>query len=204
MIEKAFNQCFVNFEYMNTMGLSLAKGRFYDREYGSDITNAFVVNEALVEEMQWGDEAIGKKFIRGVNIQGADNPEGEIIGIIKNYNYGSLHNPVEPLVMACQDNASFMRTLSVRVSGQEMEEVLPWIEEKRNAFNPAYPITYSYLSDELDTLYGEEKIIFALVLWVGALSGLSVISMKSSVQGVFCQSFRSASIMIASDGFWHK
>ena len=169
MIEKAFNQCFVNFEYMNTMGLSLVKGRFYDREYGSDITNAFVVNEALVEEMQWGDEAIGKKFIRGVNIEGANNPEGEIIGIVKNYNYGSLHNPVEPLVMACQDNASFMRTLSVRVSGQEMEEVLPWIEEKRNAFNPAYPITYSYLSDELDTLYGEEKIIFALVLSFTAL-----------------------------------
>ncbi len=169
MIEKAFNQCFVNFDYMNTMGLSLVKGRFYDREFGSDMTNAFVVNEALVEEMQWGDEAIGKKFIRGVNIQGANNPEGEIIGVIKNYNYGSLHNPVEPLVMACQDNANFMRTLSVRVSGNQMEEVLPWIEEQREAFNPAYPIQYSYLSDELEALYGEERIIFALVLSFTAL-----------------------------------
>lgn len=169
MIEKAFNQCFVNYEYMNAMGLSLVKGRFYDREYGSDMTNAFVVNEALVEEMQWGDEAIGKKFIRGVNIQGADNPEGEIVGVIENYNYGSLHNPVEPLVMACQDNARFMRTLSVRVTGGQLEEVLPWIEEKREAFNPAYPIEYSYLSDELNTLYKEEKIIFALVLSFTAL-----------------------------------
>ncbi len=55
MIEKAFNQCFVSYDYMNTMGLTLVKGRFYDREFGSDMTNAFVVNEALVEEMQWGD-----------------------------------------------------------------------------------------------------------------------------------------------------
>ena len=169
MAEIAFNQCFVDFDYMNTMGLSLVQGRFYDREFGSDMTNAFVVNEAMVEEMQWGDNAIGKKFIRGVNIQGADNPEGEIIGIIKNFNYGSLHNPVESLVMACQDNANFMRTLSIRVSGGSMEEVLPWVEEQRETFNPAYPIQYSYLSDELDALYGEEKIIFALVLTFAAL-----------------------------------
>ena len=169
MIEKAFNQCFVSFDYLNTMGLSLLKGRFYDREFGSDMTNAFVVNQALVEEMQWGDSAIGKKFIRGVNIQGANNPVGEIIGVVKDYNYGSLHNPVEPLVMACQDNARFMRTLSVRVSGQQMEEVLSWIEEKRAAFNPAFPLQYSYLSDELDALYGEEKIIYALVLTFTAL-----------------------------------
>jgi len=169
MTEIAFNQCFVDFDYMNTMGLSLVQGRFYDREFGSDMTNAFVVNEAMVEEMQWGENAIGKKFIRGVNIEGADNPEGEIIGIIKDFNYGSLHNPVESLVMACQDNANFMRTLSIRVNGGTMEEVLPWVEEKRETFNPAYPIQYSYLSDELEALYEEEKIIFSLVLTFAAL-----------------------------------
>ena len=169
MTEIAFNQCFVDFDYMNTMGLSLVQGRFYDREFGSDMTNAFVVNEAMVEEMQWGENAIGKKFIRGVNIEGADNPEGEIIGIIKDFNYGSLHNPIESLVMACQENANFMRTLSIRVSGGSMEEVLPWVEEQRETFNPAYPIQYSYLSDELEALYGEEKIIFSLVLTFAAL-----------------------------------
>lgn len=164
MIEKAFNQCFVSFDYMNTLGLTLVKGRFYDREFGSDMTNAFVVNQAMVEEMQWGENAIGKQFIRGVNIQGANNPVGEIIGVVEDYNYGSLHNPVEPLLLACQENANFMRILSVRVGGDQMEEVLSWIEEQRNAFNPAYPLQYSYLSDELEQLYGEEKIIFTLVI----------------------------------------
>jgi len=164
MIEKAFNQCFVDFDYMNVMGLTLEEGRFYDQEFGSDMTNAFVVNQALVDEMQWGDSALGKQFIRGVNIQGANNPVGEIVGVVKDYNYGSLHNPVQSLLMACQNNARFMRTLSVRVSGNQMEEVLPWVEEQRESFNPAYPIQYSYLSDDLENLYEEEKIIFALVI----------------------------------------
>lgn len=164
MGEKAFNQCFVNYDYLDVMGLTLVEGRFYDREFGSDMTNAFVVNEALVKELQWGDDALGKQFIRGVNIQGANNPVGEVIGVVKDFNYGSLHNPVEPLVMACNENANFMRTLSVRVQGENYQEVLNWVEEKRNEFSPAYPIQYSYLSNELKALYGEEKVIFALVI----------------------------------------
>ena len=169
MSEVAFNNCFVNYEYMKTMGLILEEGRFYDRKYGADENTSFVINEAMVREMQWEDGALGKQFILGVNIQGADNPVGEIIGVVKDFNYGSLHNPVESLVLICRDNAQFMRTLSIRVSGNQMEEVLQWVEEKRAAFNPAYPIQYSYLSDELDSLYGEEKIVFALVLTFTAL-----------------------------------
>ena len=164
MQEKVLNNCFVNYEYLDVMGMTLVEGRFYDREFGSDENNAFVVNESLVKEMQWGAEAIGKKFIQGINIQGANIPVGEIIGVVKDFNYGSLHNPVEPLVMLCREDTRFMRTVGVRIMGNQMQEVLSWIEEKRAAFNPAYPIQYSYLSDELDTLYEEEKVIFALVI----------------------------------------
>jgi len=64
----------------------------------------------------------------------------------------------------CRDNAQFMRQLHVRVNNNQMQEVLSWIEEKREAFNPSYPIQYSYLSDELDELYKEEKVVFALVI----------------------------------------
>ncbi len=164
MQEKVFNNIVVNYEYLDVMGMQLTQGRFYDRDFGSDETNSVVINEALARDMQWGDSAIGKKFIVGVNIQGTSNPEAEIIGVVKDFNYGSLHNPIEPLVMMCRDNAQFMRQLLVKVNNNQMQDVLKWIEDKRKAFNPSYPIQYSYLSDELDALYGEEKIVFALVI----------------------------------------
>ena len=164
MAELAINLCVVNYEYLDAMGLELVRGRFYDREFGADENTSFVVNEALVEAMKWGEEALGKRFIFGVNIQGANNPEGKIIGVVKDFNYGSLHNPIEPLVLICRDNAGFMRTMNVRVAGDRMPEVLQWIEEKREAFNPSYPFTYTYLDEELRALYSEEKIVFGLVL----------------------------------------
>jgi putative ABC transport system permease protein len=164
MIEKAFNNFIVNHDYMDVMGLELVEGRFYDREFGSDLTNAFVVNEALVREMQWGDSALGKQFIPTVNIQGGNTPVGEIIGVVKDFNYGSLHNPVESLLLRCFDNQNFMRILSVRVAGGDMQGVVDWIKEVRESFNPAYPIQYSFLNDELEELYEEERVIFALVI----------------------------------------
>ncbi len=71
--------------------------------------------------MQWGDGAIGKKFIRGVNMEGADNPVGEVIGVVGDFNYGSLHNQVEPLLLTCREDPQFMRTLSVRVTGGDFQ-----------------------------------------------------------------------------------
>jgi putative ABC transport system permease protein len=50
------------------------------------------------------------------------------------------------------------------VANDNMQDVLNWIVEQRDAFNPSYPIQYSYLSDELNALYEEEKVVLALVL----------------------------------------
>ena len=165
MQEKTFNLIVTDFEFAEVMGIPMAEGRFYSEDFGSDETNSVVVNEALVREMQWGDDAIGKKFIVGVNIDGANNPEAEIIGVVKDYNYGSLHNPIEPLVILGRKNFPQLRLLHIKVDSEEhMPEVLNWVEEKRQAFHPSYPIQYSYLSDELGELYKEERIVLTLVV----------------------------------------
>jgi putative ABC transport system permease protein len=146
------------------MGIPLVAGRYYNREFGSDQNNSIVVNEAVVRAMQWGDSALGKKFKLAPNVQNITTPDAEVIGVVKDYNYGSLHNPIEPLVFVCRENVPFLRLLHIRVENDQMQDVLNWVVEKRNAFNPSYPIQYSYLSEELDSLYEEEHVVFALVI----------------------------------------
>lgn len=164
MTEKVLNLIFVDYDFADVMGFEMSHGRFYDRAFGSDQTTSFVVNEVAMREFQWEDNPLGKKFIRGVNIEGADNPVGEIIGVVKDFNYGSLHNPVEPMVLLFAENANFMRTLSVRFNGDKPQEIIEWIKEQRESFNPAYPIQYTFLSEELEVQYKEEKIVFALFI----------------------------------------
>ena len=164
MQEMTFNQIYTNHEYLDVMGIPLSEGRFYDREFGSDRDNSIVVNEAVVRAMQWEGSALGKKFKLAPNVQNISTPDAEVIGVVKDYNYGSLHNPIEPMVFVLRDNVQFLRLLHVRVQNDQMQDVLNWVEEKREAFNPSYPFQYSYLSDELDELYEEEHVVFALVI----------------------------------------
>ncbi len=164
MQEMTFNQIIANQEYLDVMGIPLVQGRFYNREFGSDQDNSVVVNEAVARTMQWGDNALGKKFKLAPNVQNITTPDAEVIGVVKDYNYGSLHNPIEPLVFVLRENVQFLRLLHIRVNNDQMQDVLSWVEEKRDAFNPSYPIQYSYLSDELETQYEEEHVVFALVI----------------------------------------
>jgi len=164
MQEMTFNQIYTNHDYLDVMGIPLSEGRYYDREFGSDRDNSIVVNEAVVRAMQWKGSALGKKFKLAPNVQNISAPDAEIIGVVKDYNYGSLHNPIEPMVLVLRENVQFLRLLHVRVQNDQMQNVLNWVEEKREAFNPSYPFQYSYLSDELDALYEEEEIVFALVI----------------------------------------
>ena len=164
MQEMTFNQTAVNHEYLDVMGIPLVQGRFYDREFGSDRDNSIVVNEALVRAMKWGEDALGKQFKLAPNVQNITTPDAEVVGVVQDYNYGSLHNPVEPLVMIMRDNIQFLRLLHIRVNNGQMQEALAWVEEQREAFSPSYPIQYSYLEDELQALYEEERIILALVI----------------------------------------
>ena len=57
-----------------------------------------------------------------------------------------------------------MRTLTLRINGDDMQGVIDWIEEVRESFHPVFPLQYSFLNDELDALYKEEKVVFALVI----------------------------------------
>jgi putative ABC transport system permease protein len=164
LVEMTFNRTVTSHDYLDVMGIPIVQGRFYDRDFASDQDNSIVVNEAVVRAMNWGEDAIGKNFKLSPNVQGITTPDAEIIGVVKDYNYGSLHNPIEPLVITLNENAQFLRLMHIRVAGDNMPDVLNWVIEQREAFNPSYPIQYSYLSDELDDLYEEERVVLALVL----------------------------------------
>jgi len=164
MQEMTFNQIITNQEYVDVMGIPLVEGRYFDHKFTSDQDNSVVINEAVVRAMQWDESALGKKFKLAPNVANITTPDAEVIGVVRDYNYGSLHNPIEPLVFVLRNNVQFLRLLHVRVNSDQMQEVLSWVQEKRDAFNPSYPIQYSYLSEELDEQYEEEHIVFALVI----------------------------------------
>ena len=78
--------------------MKVIAGRNFSKSAGTDFLNAFIINESAVRAYGWKtpENAIGKSFIRGKQ---SDGKKGHIIGVVKDFDFNSLNNPMEPLVM---------------------------------------------------------------------------------------------------------
>lgn len=166
MQQLTIDNMFVDYDFIDVLGIKLKDGgRNFSLEFGEDPQSSFLVNEALCRELGLGDDAVGKRFRPGVDLDGQGPPEGQIIGVMEDFHYSSLHNPVKGMVFRVNDNAQqFMRTLSIRTNGINTTDIISYIEEIRDDFNALYPIDYSFLEDDIDELYAQEKVIYALFI----------------------------------------
>ncbi|RQW00453.1 MAG: FtsX-like permease family protein, partial [Calditrichaeota bacterium] len=155
MEEQALNWFMIDYDYINMMRMELAEGRQYDREMGTDLKEAFIINETAAMRLNWGDEPLGKRIQFGIDLEGNAQRDGKVIGVIKDYNFGSLHNPVEPMLMII--NEQFLGQLSIRLAPENREEIIDFIKSEWEKFGNNRPFNYIYLENKLDEFYADEK-----------------------------------------------
>ena len=155
MEEQALNFVLIDYDYINMMEMELAEGRQYDLEMGTDMKEAFIINKTAAMRLNWGDEAIGKRIQFGVDLDGSAQRDGKVIGLVKDFNFWSLHNPVEPMVLIIADR--FLGQLSIRLSEENREETIEFIKFEWEKFGNNRPFSYIYLENKLDEFYADEK-----------------------------------------------
>ncbi|KEO72670.1 ABC transporter permease [Anditalea andensis] len=136
----------VGIDFIDHFDMELVAGRSYSREFPSDSTSALVVNEAAARQYGYANPAdiIGKKFDQW-------GREGEIIGVVKDFNFISLHRPIEPLTLPFDAYES--RFLSIKIKADNMQNTIAEIENIwKNAF-PHRPFLYSFLDEDFNRQY---------------------------------------------------
>ena len=78
----------VGYDFLEVFGIELVEGRTFSREFATDTSRAYLLNETAVRALGW-DSAVGKH----IDING----EGTIIGVVKDFHLQSLHQAIEPL-----------------------------------------------------------------------------------------------------------
>ncbi len=156
LTDKALNNYFINWDYIDLLGIKMKLGRNYSRDMGTDATKGFIINEAAARELGWGDDALGKRFQFGINLDGTAARDGEIIGVVSDYHYRSLHNKIDPLVLLLQDNVRFLPFINIRITGKNTDKVIEYIDKKRQEFGDIYPFDYKFLTENLDEYYKAE------------------------------------------------
>jgi putative ABC transport system permease protein len=159
----------VDYDFLDTFGLEMTEGRFFSKEYSTDVTGSFVVNQAAVKAMEM-DDPIGKELK-------VWDYKRRIIGVVKDYHFESLRNPIIP--MAMRIDPRWYQQACVRISPHRVSDTLGFIENKWKELHPRYPFEYRFLDDTLNSLYRSEQSIGTVV------SVFTVLALFISCLGIF-------------------
>lgn len=129
-----------------TFGYELVAGRWFDFSRQTDLAN-FIVNESAVKAMGLTNP-IGTEVIMWQR-------KGEIIGVTRDFHFGSLRNEIGPLVFTAYSPAFY--NISLKISPENREETLDYVKEVFHGFDSNYPFTPSYLGERFREFYRQEE-----------------------------------------------
>ena len=139
----------VDEDYMDVYGIDVVSGRNFSKEFPSDAQSAFLFNESLVKTLGW-TQPLGREF----EIWWGDL--GQVVGIVKNFNFHSLHRGIDPMCLYYRKDQRYIYYLSVKIRGGDIPETLGFLKDTWGKFSPHYPIDYSFFDDIFDNAYRSE------------------------------------------------
>jgi putative ABC transport system permease protein len=145
-------------DYIRTMGMKIVKGRSFSKEFLSD-SNAIIINETTEKILARIDPINTKLYV-------ADNNNKllpyNIIGVVKNFNYESLHQKVGPLSMMLGKGGGGY--VAFKVSPSNVAGIISRMEEKWKALAPGMPFSYRFLDDSFNEMYNAEQRVGKIAL----------------------------------------
>ena len=168
MGEHAINFMMVDTSYLQFMGVKLASGRFFDGRNGTELKEAVIINEVAAKKFGWGDNAIGKKVQFGINLDGTADRYCKVVGVVKDFNYASLHNPIEPLFFFIGERPGYY--VSVKVDGSVQNATHERVVQTWQSFGSRQLPDFKFLDQTLSLMYKNEQKIGQLFAVASALS----------------------------------
>jgi putative ABC transport system permease protein len=165
-----FSRLNVRHDFLKTFEIPLLAGRDYSRDITTDDTLALVVNETLVKSFGWTpEEALTKYYDFGPY-------RGRIIGVTKDFNFSSKHEPIGPIVLPLNTFPGafnlFLKYMAVRVSPTNTQASIQTLEKLWKSMLPGRPFEYFFLDNELNNLYKAEANLSKVA---GTFSALAIV-----------------------------
>jgi putative ABC transport system permease protein len=171
---------YVDENYIPTLGMQMETGRNFSKDFPSDSTG-IIVNEAAVKVLGFKDplkESLYRPNMNNGNISGAT--AYHIIGVVKDFNYSSMHSNIGPLVIQEGDNRG---SIAMRISTKNIPPLIDKVQNQWNSMAPGQPFDYSFMDADFNKLYTAEQqtgklfITFAIfAIFIGCLGLFGLVS----------------------------
>ena len=155
----------VDYNYLETMGIAVKRGRTFDPERSGDNRRVVVLTEAAARVYGLEKSPIGK------TIPGdGEREDARVIGIVEDFHNASLRNPIGPVVFSLGLERTW--TAVVRLAPDATREGLNAVRATWNEFLPDRPFTYSFLDQQIEAQYRSERRLATLF---GLFAGLAIL-----------------------------
>ncbi|TMI81336.1 MAG: FtsX-like permease family protein [Bacteroidetes bacterium] len=185
----------VDTSFFDTYDMKLAAGRFFSPAFPADTAKSLIVNEAAVRTFGWQrpDNAIGKRFGKGDDQQ-------VVVGVVKDFNFESLHKPVEALRIGYAKSGN---SLSLKIDTRHTDEALNHLKKIWASSVPDVPLQYAFVEEKVNQQYGNENkmqgVFYAfaglsLLIACLGLFGLSIYVVERKVKEIGIRKVLGASV----------
>ncbi|MES1216413.1 MAG: ABC transporter permease [Bacteroidota bacterium] len=144
-----FADAVVGYDFVKTLKLQMKEGRDFSKEFGADSVS-FLLNETAVNK-------IGLKNPIGSTVIWGNHP-GKVIGVMKDFHFGSMHQTIDPLIVRLDENWPW-GTILIRTESGKTKEAITSLGKLCKEMNPKFPFTYQFSDLEFAKLYRSEEVI---------------------------------------------
>lgn len=168
---KLVNSMFVDYDYINVMGLTLLQGRNFDSAMLPTLdTSAYLIANESAAKMLGYKNIIGKKLETGYFY---GQRKGRIIGVVKDFHASSLRDTIRPLFLILgtvgrpEGKTNF---LSIKIKSEDLFNTIRYVHNVYEAFGQGSPFRYTFLDEEFNRQYQNEEKQKTLFNWLAGLS----------------------------------
>jgi putative ABC transport system permease protein len=133
------------------MGITMVEGRYFSPDFATD-TTAVVINETA-KQIIGLKNPIGRRLL--VPISADKKIPLTIIGVMKDFNFESLHRPIHPIMISC-NNTNYDGYITIRIQKDKTKEVLDYLTQTWKKYTTEAPISYFFFDQEFEHMYKTE------------------------------------------------
>jgi len=176
-----------SYDFEKIFNIEFLQGHSF-KQGSSEDTDGFIINEAAAKSLGWPlDDVVGRQLTR---LTGNNSATGTVIGLVKDFHYRPVYDPIKPLVIARAQGGAKM---CIKLAGQNVKETLAFIENEWKANFDGVPFRYSFLDKNFEQMYAKEEslrksiqyfsflAIFIACLGLLGLSSFSIENRKKEI-----------------------
>jgi len=174
---KQFYQLTADYDYLDTLKIEILDGRNFSKEFRTDESKAIIVNETLVDYMNW-DFPIGK------SLPGKRFPPHRVIGVVRDFNFESLHNAVAPVIIVLDPTTllrgindistsyspRLLNFINVRIRPENIQSTVVMLKNTWKNIAPGHPFLFSFLDQDVQQQYQEIQRWGAIVRYASVFT----------------------------------